>query len=543
MPEDVTLAPINGPDDYVGRHGAEKFFELIDAAIPAHAHRPVILTTHMDLAEGTAHALDALVAANDPPRLFLLGDSPVRIERHPNDGHPLTRELTESRVVYHLAESLEWRKVTKDGQTQSALPSVAVARNILASPELPFPPLERIVEVPVFARDGHLCATPGYDTAARIIYQPPDGLDVPPIPTAPTDDDLAEARALICDDLIGDFPFIGDAERAHAVALFLLPFARDLIDGPTPLHLIEKPTAGTGGSLLADMLLRPACGRALPAMTAGNDADEWRKRITATLSESPIAVLLDNVRRLDSDDLAAALTATTWKDRPLGVSRTVELPVRCVWIATANNPILNCEAVRRTVRIRLDAGIDRPWTRDGFRHPDLPSWTTAHRPQLIAAALTLIQAWVARNRPTALHARLGTYEAWSAVLGGILATAKIPGFLNNLVAFYDEVADDETQAWYALVRAWWVLYHDEPVGVQKIWMLTQGERGIDLDLGDKNEKSQRTRLGKMLGRMRDRIFDEYRVLHAKPVHGAQQWRLRKVAESQPPTGDKEEMLA
>ena len=31
----------------------------------------------------------------------------------------------------------------------------------------------------------------------------------------------------------------------------LLPFVRELIDGPTPLHLIEKPTPGTGGTLLA----------------------------------------------------------------------------------------------------------------------------------------------------------------------------------------------------------------------------------------------------------------------------------------------------
>ena len=33
----------------------------------------------------------------------------------------------------------------------------------------------------------------------------------------------------MCDELLGDFPFIGQSERAHAVAMFLLPFARDLI--------------------------------------------------------------------------------------------------------------------------------------------------------------------------------------------------------------------------------------------------------------------------------------------------------------------------
>ncbi len=210
--------------------------------------RPVIVTTHLDLAHGTAQALAALVAANDPARLFVLGDRPVRIEPHPEDGRPITRELTEARVVYHLAETVQWVTRGKDGHARPALPSVPVARNILATPALPFPPLERIVEIPIFGRDGALCATPGYHPNARLFYQPARGLEIPPIPTAPTDAQLEAARDLLCVDLIAEFPFVGPAERAHAVALLMLPFVRDLIDDPTPLHLIEKPSAGTGAA-------------------------------------------------------------------------------------------------------------------------------------------------------------------------------------------------------------------------------------------------------------------------------------------------------
>jgi putative DNA primase/helicase len=64
---------------------------------------------------------------------------------------------------------------------------------------------------------------------------------VPDVPNEPSEADLVRARALILDDLLCDFPFVSDANRAHAVARFLLPFVRELISGPTPLHLIEAP--------------------------------------------------------------------------------------------------------------------------------------------------------------------------------------------------------------------------------------------------------------------------------------------------------------
>ena len=83
------------------------------------------------------------------------------------------------------------------------------------------------------------------------------------------------------DDMLGDFPFVGDAERAHAVAALLLPFIRDLIPGATPLHGIEASTPGTGKTLLADTLVLPSIGRPPAAMTASASEEEMRKRLTA----------------------------------------------------------------------------------------------------------------------------------------------------------------------------------------------------------------------------------------------------------------------
>jgi putative DNA primase/helicase len=247
------------------------------------------------------------------------------------------------------------------------------------------------------------------------------------------------------DDLLGDFPFRSDADRAHAVALFLLPFVRDLIDGPTPLHIIEASTPGTGKSLLADVLLRPSVGRQIGRLGQPGDEDECRRTLTLLFREAPSAIVIDNITQpLNSGTLALALTTEVWTDRLLGKSATVRLPVRCGWVATGNNPVLSTEMARRSARIRLDADLERPWQRGGFRHPNLIAWAQDHRADLVWAALVLVRHWMMAGAQAAT-ATLGSFEQWADVLGGVLAATGVDGFLGNLDALY-EAADIEQVA-------------------------------------------------------------------------------------------------
>jgi putative DNA primase/helicase len=71
---------------------------------------------------------------------------------------------------------------------------------------------------------------------------------------------------LLLDDLFGEFPFVGDAERAHVLALVLLPFVRPMISGPTPLHMVEKPAPGTGAGLMIDAISIIATGTSASVM-------------------------------------------------------------------------------------------------------------------------------------------------------------------------------------------------------------------------------------------------------------------------------------
>src|SRR5690606_25235931 len=119
-------------------------------------------------------------------------------------------------------------------------------------------------------------------------------------------------------------------------------------------------------------------------MTAGQDEDEWRKRITSLLGSGASHLIIDNIKgTLTSGSLAAALSTPLWTDRILGKSQTITLLNRVVWIATGYIIAVDSEMARRSNWIRLDSNTDRPWTRNGFRHPALEEWAMENRGGLV----------------------------------------------------------------------------------------------------------------------------------------------------------------
>jgi putative DNA primase/helicase len=499
---------------------------------------PTIRGNKRQLRDVTADGLRAILGRNNPPVVFVRGRLLTRLKDRSADDPPVLEPLTDDALRGVLARVADWTQIrnTQRGEVEEpAPPPMNAVKDLATLPDWPgVPALTAVVETPVFARDGTLVDTPGYCPAARLWYSPAPDLAVPAVPIAPTPADVDRARHLIVTELFGDFPFADDASRAHAVAALLLPFVRPMIDGPTPLHLLDAPVEGTGKTLLASAVSVVSTGRDVEAIAEARDDEEWRKRITAVLAEGPAIVLLDNINRvLDAGALAAALTARVWKDRILGVSKTARLPVTCAWLASGNNTRLSRELIRRTLFCRLDAKTDAPWLRDEFRHPDLLAWAKANRGDLVWAALTLVRAWLAAGRPPGT-ARLGMYESWVATIGGILRVAGVPGLLANAKEFRAARAD-QVGEWRAFVAAWWARFAGREVGVRDLFRLATELSLLDSVLGDQGERSQRTRLGLALARSVDRVFDVYRLSAAGEDHaGRQQYALQPVASPPPP---------
>jgi putative DNA primase/helicase len=486
--------------DELKAHGDDGIWSMLESADPyltPAPDRPAILASAADLGDILDEAWSALEAYNTPVRLLRFGSSIVVVEE--TDGEVQTRRITADGLREELARAARWYSARKG---ENAYPPMTVARGLLAGDLSGLPSLSRIVRAPIMTPSGRIVSQDGYDEETKTWCV--SGVDLPPVPVNPSEEQIRDARDLFTDDLLGDFPFLQQADRANILALYLLPFARELIDGPTPLHLIEKPSPGSGASLLLEVFGVLVSGAPQSFLTEASNEDEWRKRVTSTLLRAPEIIIIDNLRkRLDSAALSAALTVRTWEDRLLGSSDNVSLPVRCVWAATGNNPAVSNEIARRSVSVRIDPKVERPWERSEFRHPQLTAWTLENRGRLLQAALTLLRAWDVAGRPSG-EATLGSYEQWAAVMGGILEVAGVEGFLQNRERFYDR-ADRESAAWGEFIAAWKSKHGAGEVRCKDLWEMLE-DVDPPCDLGRGAERAQRIHLGDALAGAVDRRF-------------------------------------
>jgi hypothetical protein len=353
-------------------------------------------------------------------------------------------------------------------------------------------------------------------------------------------------------EVICDFPFVDESSQANMLAAMITPVIRSMIDGPVPLALLDKPVAGTGASLLAEVVSEVVLGRDAAMMTAPTDEAEWRKKILTQLLAGRGVVIIDNIEgKLQSATLASVLTSMTYEDRILGRSETVVLPHRCCWVGTGINIQLGGDIPRRCYWIRMDPNSARPWQRKkAFRHPDLKQWVRETRSEIIFAILLLAWAWIRAGRPVPKKKLLlGGFDQWLATLSGILSFAGVEGFLENLGEMYDE-ADADGPQWAAFVDRWYSIWEDEPVTVAKIVDHIRAE-GAHTDLDDqlmsvvpdevveawsKPGASFARKLGDCLRHRSGRVFPNgYRLVKAGVSHQAVLWSMKKVEEEPEPT--------
>ena len=121
---------------------------------------------------------------------------------------------------------------------------------------------------------------------------------------------------------------------------------------------------------------------------------------------------------------------------------------------------------------------------------------------------------------------MGSYEQYSKVIGGVLEANGINGFLENRQDLYQQ-SDAEGQAWEAFVTEWHSQFGSQEVGVSELYKIVSPINGdpIDLNLGDGTERSQKTRLGRLLMKNRNRKFGALTIVASGTKKGAQQWKL------------------
>jgi hypothetical protein len=405
---------------------------------------PTVQVTGHPSSEIVDDLCEAIEEANDPPTWFQRKGGIVHVADE--KGRLQIEEISDALFDDRLARC----SYCVDEQFRPQDPPRRLVNRVAERVDLP--PLRGVARVPFLRPDGTACCDPGYDEWTKQLYRPDPEMGPISVSEEPSSEDVKEAVELL-EEAWTDHPFTGEASWTNMVALALTPVVRPLLgDANVPLGIIDAPSPGSGKDLAAQIAALASTGQFPGTMNDPSGDDEWRKQITAQLRRGErFIVVSDLTGTLDNAPLRRVLTTPVWSDRILGVTRQVRLPADPAWCATGNNLRPRGDMVRRCYLIRIDTGMEQPWTRTGFKYQQ-PQWAREHRGELAAALLTLARAWIAAGRPEPNVSPLGSFEQWCRVIGGILQHAGFENFLGN----QDELSNtefSEDDEWSLLLEA------------------------------------------------------------------------------------------
>ncbi|MBQ7503089.1 hypothetical protein IJT93_10375 [bacterium] len=409
--------------------------------------------------------LELFVKLNDPPLIFNVMGAMNRLSLQ-------TRSLSEINLDSLRAElisKMDFIFIRKDGSEHKKFVPKDLASAFLGLPASRWhlPELTQITTAPIFSSGGDIRMQKGYDPETKVYYIPEIEAELnPPSPVSA----YVENAVRNLNEVLFDFPFTDEASRAHAIGAMLQPLVRQMYSGPSPMFLIIAPTAGTGKSLLAKVILMSSLGlenpgAIIPPAAGSFNSEAWNKVLFASLLSCPQYIFIDNiVGTLDNEALSNCLTSVTVRNRILGQSKEADGKNYALWIGTGNNLKLSPDTMRRVALIELDAKTENPAerARSNFKHPNIQQYVLKNWKVIFEALTVLVLNWIEKGRPTVEEAWCwegpppapqGSYEGWYDVIGGILCAAKIPGFLCNRKQAKAYVADKEDE-WQEFLLFW-----------------------------------------------------------------------------------------
>lgn len=476
-------------------------------APPSHGDRTAIVVNR-DRLLVIGEIVDTMKARWDGTELFDHGGAISRLSK--GSMHPVERGS-----ALNLIQEAAFTVAEADGDYVPAWPDANTILAVLASAER-FKPLDRVTSAPFLRPDGTVCTTPGYDEATRTFLQPSDDVAGITVPDNPSDAEVAAAVELILGDWLGDMPFPDDSSRANALALFLTPIIRGLVQ-LVPLAVVDGLQMGVGKNLLADCLAILVTGRDAETKPYTPDDAEHRKVILSTFRAGNELFVFDEAHVIEGVNFARALTSVYYSDRILGTSTMAEFPNMVTWVALGNQVQVRGDMARRVYRVQLKVGGGGPQDRrsEDYRHPNLKDWTHENRGRLLGACLTLVRAWVVAGRPDPSGGVwFGSFEQWQRTVGGVLDVAGVRGFLGGHKEWRSET--DFESSWWASHLLWLLDKFDDvtftAANVKSEALRDPSDYVGPPGLDDPSAKTFAKEMGRAYSRVKDRWFDGLKLV-------------------------------
>lgn len=415
-------------------------------------HHEVAIESETEiLAEAENLFADAtrLVRVSDRTAAYAADDPDEKFPIHP----PVLQGIGTELMMQEMSKTARFWQLTAKGEVAYKSPPEKIANLILQrSAEWTFKRITGLTSSPTILGDGRIVEARGYDAASGLYINNPPSLE--PVPAIPAYEQALEAYRFLDEGIFGGFRFAepADLNRGVAMAGTLSAVGRAGL-GAAPLLEITAPEPGSGKSFLMDCISMLIQNTRCPVVGATDDPKEFEKRLDSAFMARRQIVSLDNLSgELRSNKLAQALTQAAVDIRFFGTQSEVEVRPSSFVAVNGNNFRVSGDLIRRTIRLRLDAGVSEPWRTVRYDETKDPlEFIAANRGRCLRAALIVLRFAIVTNRaPKAALSPIASFERWSQTV------RKAVMLLSGVDVVHSNVGlkDNENEGIVELFEAW-----------------------------------------------------------------------------------------
>jgi hypothetical protein len=446
-------------------------------------------------------------------------------------GALVLQTVTSTWLREQFARHARWARRQKNGLVLVDPPTEAATAYLARVGNWNLRFLKGVIQAPTLRADGSVLQDKGYDRETGLLYDP-GRTEFARIPNHPTEDDARSSLELLKRPF-REVRFDGEPHRSVALAAVMTALVRRMFPS-APLFAIDAPTAGSGKSLLSEIVCIVATGHKPAMMSQGKSDEENEKRLSSVLMAGDPVIVIDNCDRpIEGDFLCTMLTQEKVRPRILGRSEVANVPTGSLVIATGNNLELAGDVTRRTLFCRIDTGEERP---DQIEYSfDAIAETTVMRHHLVVAALTILRAYIVAGRPRPLK-KIGSFEQWGLIREALVwLDQPDPALTRELV-----MADDPHKAVLVdFLRLWRDVFKDRQLSLSEVAHMAQdeGQEGaqavINELIASTNGRVFNTRsAGKFLRRHMGRIAGGLILKAETDSSGIKHYRVLEVGQRQ-----------
>lgn len=382
-------------------------------------------------------------------RFFVMGTSIVRVL----DDSTVSR-LDVSDASKILSNLIVWIK--KDNRCKPALyreidPPLKIINILCGSSE--HEQLDELIAVarqPLLDSRGYLLRRKGYDKKSRLFAHFYDEqFEKFWFEAVDYDDACVALREVV--EWLSEFQFAEKKDLSAVLASLLTCVIRHDLPA-APMFLVTASSAGTGKSILCELIGTLAAGKHIASSTWPLSEDEAAKYLVSQLRNSPSVVYFDNVEGTVKayPSICTCLSQSAYEGRELGKSVVVSVGTRSIFLMSGNFLCIEGDLRRRTIPILL-ASLEHPEKRK-FKRANLIQDVINSRPQIVMSLLKIIAAYrQARNGKLNIPPLAGFAE-WSKACREPLVWLGLPDPLERLFEQL-ETEDIDRAARYQLLKS------------------------------------------------------------------------------------------